>query len=281
MSRWAKLALRAYPPSFRARYGDELAALVEQMAESAHTTADLFVGALRAWVRPRFGGPDGLRLRLQATVATTWIAWCAGFMIVPALNKALLDPPGSSAVTVVRWLMDAATILFCVGWAIALVGLALVVLRVVVPALRSQGRRVLGPLLPAAILAVVVVLGLVALVPGRPDGAQPPVALFWGFAGWLAALVAFLVCLGIGPTVSLRRLDAKVPTLRAAVFLGSALALVLAAMCACGLIAVLLGRDGALLNSVLPVIIVLLVAIIASVVALSSSTRGIIAARHH
>ncbi|HEY8753640.1 MAG TPA: hypothetical protein VIM40_08360 [Arthrobacter sp.] len=279
MSRLAKLALRAYPPSFRTRYGDELAALVEEMPESAHTTADLFGGALRAWVRPSFSGPDGVRLRLQATISTTWIAWCAGFLIVPALNKALLDPPGPDAAAAVRGLMYAATTLLLVGWAIALVGGGILVVRAVMPALRSQGRKVLCPLIPATILAVVLALGFVALESIRPEVGRPPAVLAWVFFGWLIALVVFVGCLGVGPTVSLRRLDARISTLRVPVFLSSGLALVLTAMSACGLIAVFLGRDATLLSSVLPVIIVLLISVIASVVALASSARGINAAQ--
>ncbi|MCU6480650.1 hypothetical protein [Arthrobacter sp. A2-55] len=275
MSPLARLALRAYPPSFRARYGGELAALVEEMPASARTTADLFGGALRAWVRPTFNGPDGKRLRLQATVSTTWIAWCAAFLIVPALNKALLDPAGPDTVAAVRGLMDAASVLLCLGWVIALLGLCLIVARVLLPALRSQATRVLVPLIPAIILAVVVAVGFLALTLIRPEGAQHPPGLFGALTAWLLALVAFLGCLGVGPTVSLRRLDAGISTLRAPVFLGAGLAFVLTAMCGCSVIAVFLGRDAALLGSVTPVIIVALVAVIASVIALVSSANGL------
>ncbi|WP_113718244.1 hypothetical protein [Arthrobacter dokdonensis] len=278
MSRLAKLALRAYPPSFRARYGDELAALVEEVPGSAHTTADLFGGALRAWVRPYFNGPDGKRLRLQASISTTWIAWCAGFLIVPALYKALLDPAGPDAVAAVRGLMDAAAILLCVGWAIALVGLGLIVARVLIPALRSQRRRVLGPLIPAIVLAVVVGIGFLALVLIRPKVGQPPAGLFWALTGWLVAVVAFLGCLGVGPTVSLRRLEATTSTLRAPLFLGAGLAVVLSAMSLCSVIAAFLGRNATLFSSVVPVVIVLFVAAIASVVSMVSSAHGINAA---
>ncbi|MCQ9164207.1 hypothetical protein [Arthrobacter sp. STN4] len=275
MSRLAKLALRSYPPSFRARYGDELAALVEEMPGSARTTADLFGGALRAWVRPTFTGPDGIRLRLQATISTTWIAWCAAFLIVPALNKALLDPAGPDALAAVRGLMDAATVLLCLGGVIALLGLGLIVARVLIPALRSQARRVLVPLIPAIVLAVVVVVGFLALVLIRPEGTQAPAGLSWALTAWLLALVVFLGCLGVGPTVSLRRLDAGISTLRAPVFLGSGLAFVLTGMCGCSVVAVFLGRDAALLGSVIPVIIVVVVAVIASVIAQVSSAHGL------
>ena len=73
MSRLTSLALRAYPPSFRARYGAEMAALMEDLPTSARTTANLFGGAVRAWVRPSFTGRTALPQRLQASAATTWV----------------------------------------------------------------------------------------------------------------------------------------------------------------------------------------------------------------
>jgi hypothetical protein len=103
MSRLARIAMRLYPPSFRVRYGEELAALVEDMPASRHATVDLFVGAGRAWTRPSFAGDGALRLRLQASAATTWVAWCAGFLVVPAMTKALLDPPPNGPVCVPCW----------------------------------------------------------------------------------------------------------------------------------------------------------------------------------
>ncbi|MBN9620136.1 MAG: hypothetical protein J0H43_10470, partial [Actinobacteria bacterium] len=83
MNRLTAAALRAYPPSFRERYGPELTALVEDLPTTPRNTVDLLVGAARAWLRPRFGA-DGRRGRLQATLATTWLAWCAGFLAAPA-----------------------------------------------------------------------------------------------------------------------------------------------------------------------------------------------------
>lgn len=62
MSRLARIAMRAYPPSFRARYGEELAALVEDLPASRRATVDLFAGAGRAWIRPTFAGDGPYRL---------------------------------------------------------------------------------------------------------------------------------------------------------------------------------------------------------------------------
>ncbi|WP_170133240.1 hypothetical protein [Arthrobacter livingstonensis] len=80
--------------------------------------------------------------------------------------------------------------------------------------------------------------------------------------------------------MSLRRLEVPAPTLRLPARLATGLALALAAMCACCLIAVAVAGDAALDSSSFPVVIVLVIASLASVVALVSSARGIRAARH-
>ena len=132
----ADLALRAYPPSFRARYGAEMAALVQDVGPSRRTAADLWRGAARAWLRPSFSGADARRQRLQASVATTWVAWCAGFLVAPAVNRWLLDPPQRGATSGVRTLLDVAQWLWFAGWVAALLGAAPLVARSVLPALR-------------------------------------------------------------------------------------------------------------------------------------------------
>lgn len=273
------MVLRAYPPSFRARYGSELAALTEELPDSARTTADLVRGALGAWIRPRFAGPQARRLRLQASVSTTWLAWCAGFLIVPAVNKALLDPPGSGTSALVRGLLHAGSALLFIGWLLALMGAAHIVVRALGPGLRSRPKFFLGPLVPVMVSGILLVLGLLALLaishtaPSNPAGP-------WALIGWSCVLIGFLMCLGVGPGVSLRRLEVPAPTLRLPARLATGLALALAAMCACCLIAVAVAGDAALDSSSFPVVIVLVIASLASVVALVSSARGIRAARH-
>ena len=89
------LALGAYPPWFRERYGDELAALAEDHGPSARATADLALGAVRAWVRPSFAGTPGdvRRLRLLASLSTVWVSWCVVAVGTMATLRLLEDPP--------------------------------------------------------------------------------------------------------------------------------------------------------------------------------------------
>ena len=280
MSRLVRLALRAYPPSFRARYGDELAALVSDLPNSAGTAPDLVLGAARVWLRPRFAGADATRLRLQATAATTWVAWCAGFLIAPAVNRALMDPPVAGASPAVRTLLDAAQVLFFLGWALVLLGAVPLVVGAVVPALRSREWAGLRPLLPAAVLGVLEAAGLVAILllrGGRSSTPSTPVLVVGGL--WLIGFVLFVCCLGVGPAVALDRLNVRTGLLRMPAVLALPVAITLAALTGCSLAAVALAGGGSIVGSIGPVVAALTVACAASAVGLVSSVRGIRALR--
>ena len=280
MTRVARWALRAYPPSFRERYGDELAALTEDLALSRRHTADLWLGAARAWLRPAFTGPDSSRRRLQASVATVWVAWCAAVLLVPAIDKALLDPPGRGADAIVRRLLDVSAVALAVGSAVALAAAALITCRALVPALRAGQWRVVRPLAPALLLGGAETVGLFALAWAvRSDDHGPsPVAVALGSA-WLAGLLAFLVSSGVGPALALRRLDPSGAVLRTPVVLAAALSLCLAAMTATCAAAVLRAGDARLIGTAAPVAAVVAVGVIASSTALVSSARGVLALR--
>jgi hypothetical protein len=65
--------LRLYPAAWRERYGDEFVALLEKEGTSARVVLDVAVGALDAWMAPRFdasrqampAGPIGPRILLR------------------------------------------------------------------------------------------------------------------------------------------------------------------------------------------------------------------------
>jgi len=88
------LALAAYPPSFRERYGEELAALSEDHGRSRRATADLAVGAARAWVRPTFARSPAevRRLRPLSSISTVWVCWCVVVVGTMATLRLLEDP---------------------------------------------------------------------------------------------------------------------------------------------------------------------------------------------
>lgn len=276
----ARWALQAYPPSFRDRYGDELTALVDDVTPSWRHTADLYAGAGRAWLRPAFTGPDATRRRLQASVSTVWVAWCAGFLLAPAIDKALMDPPSPGVDATVHRLLDVSTAVFVVGWTCALAGVALLVWRALVPAWRARQYSALRPLLPAVVLGVVEAVGLVALaVSARTQSSHPTPAMIALGSAWLVGLLAFLVSGGFGPGVTIRRLHPDGAVLRLPTLLAGVLALCLAAMTATSTAAVVIAGDATLVGLFAPVAAVVAVGVVASSTALVSSARGVLALR--
>ncbi len=280
MTRLTRLLLRAYPPSFRERYGAELATLVDDLPAGRSGPLDLARGAARAWMRPCFTGAQVRRGRLRATAATTWVAWCAGFLVAPAVNKALLDPPVAGAHGSVRALVRAGDVLFVLGWVLALLGATPLMVRVVLPALRERQWRALRPLLPAFILGALLVIGALRLSGSR--SATPPhlstttIALATGF---VVMTLAFVAALGLGPAVTLHRVTAPDSSLRLAALVSAPLAFVLAALSACSLAAVLQAGRPQLFGGAAPVAAALAIAGLASVTALISSARGARVAR--
>lgn len=81
-ARLARLALALYPFAYRRRYGDEMAALIEDSGASPRVVADLLRGAARAHLRPARGvdaelGPDD-RLRLGlSSILLCWVVFAA------------------------------------------------------------------------------------------------------------------------------------------------------------------------------------------------------------
>ncbi len=284
MSRLETLALRAYPPSFRGRYGAELAALVADLPHSGRTTADLFAGAARAWLRPSFAGPTAVRQRLAASAATTWVAWCAAFCVVPAMTKALLDPPPAGPDGGARALMNVAMVFVVVGWGLVLAGAMAIVVKALIPALRSPQRRKLLPLLPALWLGLLDGAALAAWI--RTSHGQAQRLVHPAHAGALVVILigflAFLVALAVGPAATLPRLNTSLAHLKIAALFAIPVALLLTAATACCAGAALASAaPGAVMfGSGLVPPLVLAVAGLASLAALVSSARGLRAVRH-
>ena len=268
-------AVRLYPPSFRERYGAELDALVSDLG-GGHP-GDLLRGAARAWLRPSFAGPDALRRRRQATAATVWVAWCAGFLVAPAVNRALLDPPVPGAP---RALLDAGQGLFVAGWVLALAGALPVVLGSLLPVLRRGAWRTVRPLLVTVALGLAAAgaLAVLALVahhqPGHPTG--------WGWAALAVAGVlglAFVAALGLAPAMVLGRLAPPGRTLALPFVLAVPLAGVLAALAASSVVAVATTSGGFGGLGVVATPLALVVSCGASGCALVSAARGVLAGR--
>ncbi|GAA3165098.1 hypothetical protein [Nonomuraea roseoviolacea] len=234
----ARVALACYPPWFRERYGQELAALVEDVGGGPRVLLDLAGGATRAWLRPALAGaPEArLRRRLQATLATTWVAWCAGISSVPLLDRLLLDPPPPGTPHAVRVLVSAAWWLALAGCAVAGAGALQLTLRVLVPA---RDRRLVRPLLPAALLVGVEVAG--ALLLGQAH--RPLAGFLAGLLAWVIGLGAMVLAVAIGPVVTLRRARPAAAVMRPSILPAVAVTVLLGAVAMVdGVAAALAGR---------------------------------------
>jgi len=95
--------------------------LVEETGAGPRAVWDLAVGAAAAWLRPTFTSAPGerVRLRLQAGLSATWVAWRVGMLAVPVVARALLDPPVPGATGTVRTLVRCAWLVLLAGGVLA------------------------------------------------------------------------------------------------------------------------------------------------------------------
>ena len=142
MSRRAqKAALALYPLAFRRRYGDEMAALVEDSPAGPRATFDLLRGALLAHARPAPGIAAALSSedRLRATASGVLMCWIAFAAAGFGFYKTTEDHPFSKAGDVHRAL-GGAHIAVQILAIIATIAILAGALPLVVTALR-QARR--------------------------------------------------------------------------------------------------------------------------------------------
>jgi hypothetical protein len=242
--------LACYPPSFRERYGAELAALVEDAGAGPRVGWDLAVGAAAAWLRPTFTGAPGerVRLRLQAGLSATWVAWCVEMLAVPVVARALLDPPVPDATGAVRTLVRCAWLVLLAGGVLAAGSALLLGGRVLLPALRSGRSQVWRPLLPAVSMLVLESVGaggVWLLRRGHPAvWPHPSIAFMAAVLSWLAGLVVLAVVGAAGPTVALRRAAPPVRVMRLPAVLAIGVTAALTALAVVQTAAVLLAGDG-------------------------------------
>jgi hypothetical protein len=177
--------LRAYPRRWRARYGDELLAMIEDELGGARPSWRLRLSLAGAGVRQRLrgGGPERVR---AGVVAVLW-GWTLFVVAGCALAKAAehwraATPHGSRLVPALALgVMQAVAVLSALGVAAA----ALSVAAPLRDFLRDGGRpAVRRPVLRAAGLSVLALAGLAAIVvwahrlpASRRDGSDAPYAL--------------------------------------------------------------------------------------------------------
>jgi hypothetical protein len=211
----ARAALAFYPPAWRARYGDEVLALIEDSESGGGlgAAASLAWRAVPAWIWPPRHLYDG-PARIRASLATVLLAWSmlAGLGLVFAQLTQLQGyrPPGRPVVAVCYAIFDAALALSVVAGALGGLPLWLLMLRRAYREHRTRDTAYL--LLPVAAPAVYwVVLAVTVRLVRHADGVSPWWFLAITVLGFAAAATA-----ATGPGLALRRLLPRGPAVRLA-----------------------------------------------------------------
>lgn len=195
MFRLGCAALELYPRAYRARYGEELRAVLEQYPVTIATLFDLMLGALDAHL-----APDGVvaspASRLRGAISASLALWLALVLVGAGFAKTTEDAPfrtaeaahpllGASRIAVAVLGLAAAAIVVVAGAPIALS----ILRQAWKEGSRSLRRAVVIPLLGIALYGVAT--GVLVLVAGRGAG-----------NGSLLGHLVFLVWLGLAVVVA-------------------------------------------------------------------------------
>jgi hypothetical protein len=289
-ARLPRILLAGYPPSFRSRYGDELAALVADCPGGWRVNLDLARGLIAAWFRPTFTGPpaEQRRRRLQTTTATVFAAWSAATLFVAVFARAVDDQPVPGLRSWGWAAYQVGNVVFELSAAAILVAGFVYWLAVVVPAGRRRDRSVLvpaclPPLIVSAWLGATLMIAVLTrrFVPGsgRHISAQGPHTA----AGWaiLAAYAVFtVVCVVASAGSAIKALAAarlSERLLAASTVMGSvatgALLLVTGAACVCLTKVILVGHISA--RTAATAVVPAAALVLSSASAVVSSRRGV------
>ena len=227
-ARLGRLLLALYPEPWRARYGEELGALLEDDPPGAHGLASLLFGAVDAHLRPQrcwrrtLAAADAMRLSVGALFGC-WIA------ISLAGSTFAKETEHYDAIEHMHPLLSGARDAMTAGAAIGSLAIALggapLVWQALVTALRRRDRRLLALLLSPALAAALLVglaAALAALAPAREHGFPARFVLELLVPVTIAALAVALVC-ALAPKAVMRHARPPARLLRLAAWSGQVL----------------------------------------------------------
>ena len=225
----ARVALALYPPAWRARYSDEVRALLDESGGGPRAVASVAWRAVPAWLWPPrhlFDRPARMRSSLATALVAAAMLTGLGLVFAQLTQAQGYRPAGHPIVGWSYTVFDAALAVAALTAAAGGLPLWLLLLR---RALRERRRRDLAYLLLPAIAsaAYLAILRVVVRLVGGPNGVSP----WWFLAVTLLGFVTAAVATA-GPGLALRRMQPQGPALRlAAVAAGLAAAtLVVAAV---------------------------------------------------
>jgi len=221
----SRAALALYPPSWRARYGEEVRAFLDDSGGGLAVAASLAWRALPAWFWP----PRHLHdrpARMRSSLATALMSWSMltglGLVFVQLTQFQDLNPPGHPEVRMAYAVFDVALVLSALVAGFGGLPLWLLMLR---RAGREQRTRDVVYLLLPVIAPVAYLSALIAAI--RLVGGAQGVSQGWFLAVVLAGFAAAAVA-AAGPGLALRRLQPRGPALRLAATAGGVAAAIMA-----------------------------------------------------
>ena len=289
-----RAALGLYPPAWRARYGAEVRALLDDTGGGAPAAASLAWHAVPAWVCPPRQLHDGSG-RMRSSLATTGVAWVllAGLAAVFAqLTQAQGSTQGATLAQhpVIQWsywAFDGLLVVSVLAVAVGGIPLWLLMLRTA-PRRREMAWLLAPAAAPAVFLLAAFAIGRLVgragaqVVPGRSESVTD---LANGGVGpwWFLALVvlgfAAAVLSAAGPALALRTLRPDGPAValaaRAAAVAAGTMALALAASVVAALGLSLWAPAYGGYHQSWPLAVYLPAVLLAAAVAVVSAARGI------
>jgi hypothetical protein len=293
-----RVALGLYPPAWRARYGAEVRALLDDSDGGARAAAGLAWHAAPAWAWPPRHLHDGSG-RMRSSLATTGIAWAllAG---LGAVFVQLTQAQGSTQGTTLArypviqwsyWAFDGCLVVSALAVAVGGIPLWLLMLRTARQ--RRERAWLLAPVVvPAVFLAAAFAIGSLVgrsrslVMPGR-SGSVTDLANGGVGPRWFLALVvlgfAAAALSAAGPALALRRLRPEGPAVvlaaRAAMLAAATMGLACAASVVAAVGLYLWAPAYAGYHEAGPLAVYLPAVLLAVAVAVVSAARGIRAAR--
>ncbi len=224
----ARILIWLYPLGWRRRYGEEMAALLQDTGVGARTAIDLLLGAARAHVRPRssWSALVSPLERMRETIGVVALCWGGLCLAGAGFAKATEDPPFSAAATA-HPLLGALRAMaggLAVASAVVVAAAGLPLLAWVAHAAWRERRRDLARWLllpPAALVALAVFTAALAIAGG---GHVVVVAL------WMVVALSTATICAWAPRAVLRRVKAPAGLLRLGARAGVAVAVLMGAI---------------------------------------------------
>jgi hypothetical protein len=276
----ARAALALYPAAWRARYGDEVRALLDDSGAGPRTIASLAWRALPAWVWPPrhlYDRPARMRASL-ATVLAAWTVLTGLALVFTQLSQAQgLRPASHPVVQWSYWVFDGAVLVSMLAVAVGGLPLWLLMMR---SARREHRSRDIAYLLSPVVAPAIYLAALsvtVRLI--RPVHGVGP----WWFLAFVAGGFAAGGIAAAGPGLALRRLRPRGPAVRLAARAAGVAAATMSLAGAASIAAVVglysWAPQYAGYHESWPLGIYLPMVLLAAAVAMVSATRGVRAAR--